>query len=116
MSKTLLVQDYCDVIKNRFELVVLASYRTRALLSGSKAADGLRGKPVQVALKEIAAKKVDFDALKEEMVKSLSPKTEDGEFLTVFKKSSILTDESESTESIEIDLGIFGGQNIKSED
>ena len=65
------VEDCEKVVKNRFDLVVLAAQRTRQILAGDavtiEAAD--EKKPV-IALREIAARTVSVDDLKESAINS----------------------------------------------
>lgn len=56
------VEDCLEVVDNRFELVVMASKRARQLAKGAQSAlQGEEGedKPTVLALREIAARKVD---------------------------------------------------------
>jgi DNA-directed RNA polymerase subunit omega len=56
------VEDCLQVVDNRFELVVMASKRARQLANGAQTTlDGEVGedKPTVLALREIAARKVD---------------------------------------------------------
>lgn len=53
------IEDCLEKIENRFELVHLASQRTRQILEGdSTLVDAPKNKPSTVALREIAAAKV----------------------------------------------------------
>jgi DNA-directed RNA polymerase subunit omega len=66
------VEDCVDKIPNRFDLVLLAGYRARALSGGAETlVDRDRDKNPVVALREIAAKELKPDDLKEEYIKSL---------------------------------------------
>jgi len=66
------VEDCVDKIPNRFDLVLLAAQRARQISSGSElTVDRDRDKNPVVALREIAEKKVQPDALKEAVVSSL---------------------------------------------
>lgn len=65
------VEDCEKVVKNRFDLVVLAAQRTRQILAGDAVtvdADDEK-KPV-IALREIAARTVSVDDLKEATINS----------------------------------------------
>jgi DNA-directed RNA polymerase subunit omega len=56
------VEDCLAVVNNRFELVVMASKRARQLAKGAQTAmegDVSEDKPTVLALREIAARKVD---------------------------------------------------------
>ena len=65
------VEDCERVVQNRFDLVVLAAQRTRQILAGSAVTidSGDEKKPV-IALREIAARTVSVDDLKEAMISS----------------------------------------------
>ncbi len=56
------VEDCLEVVNNRFELVVMASKRARQLSKGAQTTmdgDVSEDKPTVLALREIAARKVD---------------------------------------------------------
>jgi DNA-directed RNA polymerase subunit omega len=64
------VEDCVEKIPNRFELVMLASQRTRELAAGAKlTVDRDRDKNPVVALREIAEDTVPQDQLREELIK-----------------------------------------------
>ncbi|MCR5225474.1 MAG: DNA-directed RNA polymerase subunit omega [Alphaproteobacteria bacterium] len=65
------VEDCEEVVKNRFDLVVLAAQRTRQILAGDKITveDKDEKKPV-IALREIAARTVSTEDLKESVIKN----------------------------------------------
>jgi DNA-directed RNA polymerase subunit omega len=66
------VEDCVDKVPNRFDLVLLAGYRARALSGGAETlVDRDRDKNPVVALREIAAKELKPEELKEEYIKSL---------------------------------------------
>ncbi len=71
------VEDCVLQIPNRFELVMYAAHRARALASGAELrVDRDRDKNPVVALREIAEQKLDLDALHESLVKSLQKRVE----------------------------------------
>jgi DNA-directed RNA polymerase subunit omega len=61
------VEDCLEVVDNRFELVMMASKRARQLANGAQPA--LQGeaddKPTVLALREIAARKIDHALIEE---------------------------------------------------
>lgn len=60
------VEDCLNYVDNRFELVLLAAKRARQLLAGAEALVGWgNDKATVVALREIAAGKLDLDKLKD---------------------------------------------------
>lgn len=71
------VEDCVDKVPNRFDLVLYSAYRARQLSGG---ADPLierdRDKNPVVALREIAAKSLEPDAVREEYIRSLQKHAE----------------------------------------
>ena len=67
------VEDCVDKVPNRFELVLLAAHRARAVSSGAAptALEGDNDKSSVVALREIAEKTVSPQHLKEDLIHSL---------------------------------------------
>jgi DNA-directed RNA polymerase subunit omega len=66
------VEDCAEIIHNRFELVLLASHRAKAITAGSPIlvpADN--DKNAVIALREIAELKVDADDLKESVIRNM---------------------------------------------
>jgi len=71
------VEDCVVLVPNRFDLVMLASHRARALASGAELrVERDRDKNPVVALREIAEKKLDLDSLHESLVKGLQKRIE----------------------------------------
>ncbi len=71
------VEDCVDKIPNRFDLVLLAGFRARALSGGADTlVDRDRDKNPVVALREIAAEELIPDDVKEEYIKSLQKHAE----------------------------------------
>ena len=63
------VEDCTQIIKNRFELVVLCSRRARDISSGAEiSVERDNDKNAVVALREIAEQKIDKDQLNEEVI------------------------------------------------
>ena len=66
------VEDCVKVIENRFELILIASERSKTLAKGVKPLlDRDRDKNPVVALREIAGNYLDLDATKSDLVKGL---------------------------------------------
>ena len=66
------VEDCVDKISNRFELVLLAAHRARAITAGAGLlVDRDNDKNPVVALREIASVKIQHEGLKEEFLSSL---------------------------------------------
>lgn len=66
------VEDCILRVPNRFELVMLAAHRARALSSGAELkVDRDRDKNPVVALREIAEMKLDLESLRESLIKSM---------------------------------------------
>lgn len=71
------VEDCVDKIPNRFELVLAAGFRARQLSGGAEPlVDRDRDKNPVVALREIAAKKLLPEDLKEDNIKSMQKHAE----------------------------------------
>lgn len=71
------VEDCVVLIPNRFELVMLAAHRARALTSGAELkVERDRDKNPVVSLREIAEQKLDLDSLHESLVKGLQKRIE----------------------------------------
>ena len=71
------VEDCVDKIPNRFDLVLAASYRARQLSGGAETlVDRDRDKNPVVALREIAAKLLKPEDLKEDHIKSIQKHAE----------------------------------------
>ena len=71
------VEDCVVLVPNRFDLVMLAAHRARALASGAELLlDRDRDKNPVVALREIAERKLDLESLHESLVKGLQKRIE----------------------------------------
>ncbi|HEY1836313.1 MAG: DNA-directed RNA polymerase subunit omega [Rhizomicrobium sp.] len=71
------VEDCVDKIPNRFDLVLMAGHRARQLSGGADTlVDRDRDKNPVVALREIAAKELKPDDMKEDYIKSLQKNAE----------------------------------------
>ena len=71
------VEDCVDKVPNRFDLVLLSAHRARQLSGGAETlVDRDRDKNPVVALREIAAKELKPEDIKEDYVKSLQKHAE----------------------------------------
>jgi DNA-directed RNA polymerase subunit omega len=71
------VEDCVDKIPNRFDLVLMAGYRARQLSGGAETlVDRDRDKNPVVALREIAAKELKPEDMREDYIKSLQKNAE----------------------------------------
>jgi DNA-directed RNA polymerase subunit omega len=71
------VEDGVDKVPNRFDLVLLSGYRARQLSGGAETlVDRDRDKNPVVALREIAARELKPDDIKEDYIKSLQKHAE----------------------------------------
>ena len=71
------VEDCVDKVPNRFELVLLASHRARAIANGSNiTVDTENDKNPVIALREIAEKTVPADDLREGLIHSIQRNVE----------------------------------------
>jgi DNA-directed RNA polymerase subunit omega len=71
------VEDCVLLVPNRFDLVMMAAHRARALASGAELkVERDRDKNPVVALREIAEERVDLESLSESLVKGLQKRLE----------------------------------------
>lgn len=106
------VEDCVLLVPNRFELVMLAAHRARALSSGAELkVERDRDKNPVVALREIAEEKVDLGSLGESLVKSQQkriepdrPEEEVAEFMAGEQQSWINASIGEDDESDDMDM------------
>ena len=71
------VEDCVVLVPNRFDLVMLAGHRARALASGAELhVERDRDKNPVVALREIAERKLDLNSLNESLIKGLQKRIE----------------------------------------
>src|SRR5208337_3691011 len=71
------VEDCVDKVSNRFELVLLAAHRARAVSAGAPITiERDNDKNPVVALREIAERKISPEDLKEELINSLQAHVE----------------------------------------
>lgn len=71
------VEDCVLLVPNRFELVMLAAHRARALSSGAELKlERDRDKNPVVALREIAEEKLELDGLEESLIKGMQKRIE----------------------------------------
>ena len=99
------VEDCVEKVPNRFELVLLAAQRARNISRGEELhVERDEDKNPVVALREIAEEKVSFDALEQDLIRSLSrapePEPADEEVLDL----------------IPTDQNIFGLQDVSAEE
>jgi DNA-directed RNA polymerase subunit omega len=65
------VEDCVTVVRNRFELCLIAANRAKSILSGSNTTLDRKEKPAVIALREIADKLVDVELIKKNIVRSI---------------------------------------------
>ncbi len=99
------VEDCVEKIPNRFQLVLIAAQRARNLARGEELTiERDDDKNPVVALREIAGEKVSYDALEQDLIRSLSrapePEPADEEVLDL----------------IPTDQNIFGLQDVSAEE
>jgi DNA-directed RNA polymerase subunit omega len=71
------IEDCIDKLPNRFELVLLASHRARAIAQGAELTiDRDRDKDPVVSLREIAAESINKDDLREEFIHAMQKHVE----------------------------------------
>lgn len=106
------VEDCVEQITNRFELVSLAAQRAKSINCGSPITiERDNDKNAVVALREIAAKNLDIEQLREELISSLQTRNK-----VDFVEDENLHAESQETMSDEIDISdegslLFGTEN-----
>ena len=112
------VEDCVEQITNRFELVSLAAQRAKSINCGSPITiERDNDKNAVVALREIAAKNLDIEQLREELISSLQTRNK-----VYFVEDENLHAESQETVSDEIDISdedslMFGAEdNLNFED
>ncbi len=112
------VEDCVEQITNRFELVSLAAQRAKSINCGSPITiERDNDKNAVVALREIAAKNLDIEQLREELISSLQTRNK-----VDFVEDENLHAESQETVSDEIDISdedslMFGAEdNLNFED
>ncbi len=106
------VEDCVVLVPNRFELVMLAAHRARALSSGAELkVERDRDKNPVVALREIAEEKIDLASLGESLVKGQQkriepdrPEEEVTEFMAGEQQGWINASIGEDDEGDELDM------------
>jgi DNA-directed RNA polymerase subunit omega len=113
------VEDCTQVIKNRFELVVLCSRRARDISSGAEInIERDNDKNAVVALREIAEKKIDKDQLNEEVISGYQDVKEYVATETKLEKVEVEAsdDKTTSSKSNSKNTNMFAEDNIHIED
>ena len=124
------VEDCVVQIPNRFELVMLAAHRAKALASGAELKlDRDRDKNPVVALREIAEQKLDLGSLHESLVKGLQkriepdqPEEEVTELMAGEQQNWINadlggeSDDDEADDELDGDEAAAGGENFEDAD
>jgi DNA-directed RNA polymerase subunit omega len=120
------VEDCITQVPNRFELVMLAAHRARALGSGAELKVGRdRDKNPVVSLREIAEKVLDLPTIEESLIKSLQkriepeqPEEEVAELMAGEQQSWINTADMDAEEDSDADLAdeIEGEEEIAGEE
>jgi DNA-directed RNA polymerase subunit omega len=101
------VEDCVDKVPNRFELVMLAAHRARALAAGAPlTVDRDKDKNPVVALREIADQKIAPDDLREDFIHSMQkyvevdePEAEAVPMLSTDTRMPVLGQDDQSTDS-----------------
>ncbi|HRD78758.1 MAG TPA: DNA-directed RNA polymerase subunit omega [Hyphomicrobiaceae bacterium] len=71
------VEDCVDKVQNRFELVLIAGHRARAIANGSAiTVEPEKDKNPVIALREIAEETVNADDMREQLISSIQKNTE----------------------------------------
>lgn len=101
------VEDCVDKVPNRFELILLAAHRARAITNGSAATiDAERDKNPVVALREIAEKTIPPGDLRESLIHSIQknvevdePEAKAAPVLAVERRTPLLTRDHQSSDT-----------------
>ena len=98
------VEDCVEQIPNRFDLVLMASHRSRNIAAGSAlTVDRDNDKTPVVALRELAERSVDFDDLRESLVMGLQRVILDDDMPEEEEPEVIMNLEHGETKSAEMD-------------
>lgn len=65
------VEDCVTIVKNRFDLCLIASNRAKSILSGSQTSFEAKEKPAVIALREIAENLVDVNYIRKNIIMSI---------------------------------------------
>ena len=105
------VEDCVDKVPNRFELVLLASHRARAISQGALlTVDRDNDKNPVVALREVADETIDTDDLREDLIHSMQQHVEvdepepDAVPMLTSDGSSIMTNEGDPRARLDDDV------------
>lgn len=121
------VEDCAEVVPSRFELVALAAQRAKLIAAGGEiAVDRDNDKDAVVSLREIAARKVDVNALRELLVQNCQEKVrldaygveevkDTGEEISEAAED-LMKDMQGSAVPIEDDDSLYGEENVDYED
>lgn len=116
------IEDCEKVVSNRFDLVVLAAQRTRQILAGDAlTVEGKDEKKPVIALREIAARTVSIDDLKEATInsfRSFLPEEEEEEDLDGLMEDDTYNPYNDiSTKAIESeDISVVSEDEMKGSD
>ena len=116
------IEDCEKVVSNRFDLVVLAAQRTRQILAGDAlTVEGKDEKKPVIALREIAARTVSIDDLKEATInsfRSFLPEEEEEEDLDSLMEDDTYNPYNDiSTKAIESeDISVVSEDEMKGSD
>jgi DNA-directed RNA polymerase subunit omega len=100
------VEDCVDKVPNRFELVLLAAHRARAVSSGAPITIKRDNKNPVIALREIAENMVSPEDLKEDLIHSLQahvevdePEAEAAPALPTARPSNVFAPDNQSSDT-----------------
>lgn len=100
------VEDCIEVVKNRFELVLLAAQRAKAISSGSHIlVDRDNDKNAVVALREIGDKKLNAEVLRETLIEQNQKRLPRG----------VVLDDGDEVTEIDTDLAIEISKELSDE-
>lgn len=119
------VEDCAEVVQNRFELVALASQRSKSIASGSPiTVDRDNDKDAVVALREIAKRTVQTDDLRNTLVRAHQDHADvDQQLKAQFDNEEATGQFAEEMEDLQsevvaqdADALLYGGDDVQAED
>jgi DNA-directed RNA polymerase subunit omega len=106
------VEDCVIVVKNRFELCLIASNRAKSILSGAATRMSRKEKPAVIALREIAEGLVDVESIRQNIVRSIKNRG----IAENIASSSLVDEIEEEMQGNILKEGTFVEENIQVDD
>jgi DNA-directed RNA polymerase subunit omega len=111
------VEDCVVIVPNRFELCLIASDRAKSILSGAATEMDRKEKPAVISLREIAAKDVDVDNVRKNIVRNIKNRgiVEYEDLIQNISNKEVLLEEVEN-QNIVLKDNTFVADNIEIDD